>query len=223
MRSKTASRVRIPSSPPRKSTSPDGLFSFLWLPQCLPGIEASSFAASTFADRAPAKWLCGKRRVTPLDRRRTRSPRAPHRIGQSLSTVVLVDVPRSSEARVASTPRRLLLPRRCIAAPGSPTPPAAFRRAVNLLQKKVRFARAADIFAVFHGPLNPTYFQEKIMKDKIVIAVAGCWLASWVSYMVVSPSPDAVHWGESAAAHAQKATLDASRRLTLSNTALAAK
>jgi hypothetical protein len=61
------------------------------------------------------------------------------------------------------------------------------------------------------------------MKDKIVIAVAACWLASWVSYMVVNPSPDAVHWGESNEAHAQKATLEANRRMAASNTSLAAK
>lgn len=61
------------------------------------------------------------------------------------------------------------------------------------------------------------------MKDKIVIAVAGFWLASWVSYMVVFPSPDAVHWGETNEAHAKKALLDAARRLPAPPTSIAAK
>ncbi len=59
------------------------------------------------------------------------------------------------------------------------------------------------------------------MKDKIALAVAASWLVSWVSYMVVSPSPNAVHWGESSEAHAQKAVLEASRRLATPNTTLA--
>ena len=61
------------------------------------------------------------------------------------------------------------------------------------------------------------------MKDKIVIAVAGVWLASWVSYMVVNPSPDAVHWGETNEAHAQKATMEAARRMATPSTTIASK
>ena len=61
------------------------------------------------------------------------------------------------------------------------------------------------------------------MKDKIAIAIAGCWLASWVSYMVVNPSPNALHWGESNEVHAQKAMLEANRRLTATGTPIAAK
>lgn len=61
------------------------------------------------------------------------------------------------------------------------------------------------------------------MKDKIAVAVVACWLVSWVSYMVVSPSPDAVHWGESRDAHSQKALLEAARHLAATRTEIAAK